>query len=131
MNKSFRFLIPAALMSVLMGVPAGAHFTSQSSEQLQLAVGEAKTISLTENPSTGYEWKAALEESSNLDAVRIDDLGYEPADSHLLGAPGKHSWRIVGVTAGKARLVLNYFRSWESAPPAQRHIVHIDVTAAP
>ncbi len=128
MSVNLRFFIPVALLSLLWSAPVIAHFTSQSGEQLQLDVGETKTIMLTENPSTGYQWKVSPDESSNLDAVRVDDLGYKEAETHLLGAPGKHSWAIAGVAPGKARLVLNYFRSWEHVPPAQRHIVDIEVT---
>lgn len=128
MSVNLRFFIPVALISLLSSAPVFAHFTSQSADRLQLAVGETQTITLTENPSTGYRWKVSPDESSNLDAIRVDDLGYAEAEAHLLGAPGKHSWRIAGVTPGKARLVLDYSRSWEHVPPAQRHIVDIEVT---
>jgi len=129
MHKSLSLLILGAFMSVLIGVAFAQ--AADSSETLRLAVGEAKTITLSENPSTGYQWKIDETASSNLDAVRITDLGHEEAQSHLIGAPGKHSWRIEGVAPGTAQLVLDYLRSWEHVAPAERHIVDIEVTPRP
>lgn len=126
MKTSLQFLIPAILVSAVIGADVRG-LAAESREQMRLAVGEAKTITLSENPSTGFQWKVDEAQSSNLDVVRISDLGHEEAQGHLIGAPGTHSWRIEGVTPGKARLVLDYLRSWEHVAPAERHIADIEV----
>lgn len=118
----------AFLLALLLPMPVGAEATSQSSETIQLAVGAEKPITLSENPSAGYSWHIDKAESSNLAAVRISDAGYHPGASHLIGAPGTHSWQIEALAPGKARIVFDYFRSWEHFAPARRHTVEVEIT---
>ncbi len=125
---NFQLLIVPALLSALICWPASAQSNSQSSETLHLAVGAAKTVTLSENTSTGYKWHIDTAQSTNLAAVRVSDLGHQHGSSHLYGAPGTHSWRIEGVTPGKAQLVLAYSRPWEHVAPAKLHTVSIEIT---
>jgi inhibitor of cysteine peptidase len=125
----FRFLVPVALLAAAVCLPVLAQPTTQSEENLALTVGAAKVVTLAENPTTGYEWHVDTAESTNLAAVQVTDVGHEQ-QSKELGAPGTHSWRIQGIAAGKAQLVFDYERPWEHGPPADRHIVHIDIAPA-
>lgn len=124
------FLIPVAMLAMVLCVPALAQPTTQSEENLALTVGTAKVVTLSENPTTGFEWHVDTAESVNLAAVQVTDLRHEQ-QSNQIGAPGTHSWRIEGIAAGKAQLVFDYARPWEHGAPADRHIVHIDIAPAP
>ncbi len=125
----FRFLGPVAFLAAAVWLPALAQPTTQSEGNLVLTVGTAKVVTLSENPTTGFEWHVDTAESVNLAAVQLTDLRHEQ-QSNQIGAPGTHSWRIEGIAAGKAQLVFDYERPWEHGPPADRHIVHIDIAPA-
>lgn len=121
-------LVPAVVLPLVALAPAGASAMAQTSETIHLAVGASKVLTLSENPSTGYKWHMNTAHSSNLAAVRISDLGYQHASSHLLGAPGTHRWRITGGMPGHVRIVFDYLRPWEHGAPAKRHVVNVEVT---
>ena len=63
--------------------------------------------------------------------VEVSDGGFQPASTALVGAPGEHLWRVVGMAAGSARIAFVYSRPWETGAPAQRHIVTVVVSAKP
>ncbi|HEY8066528.1 MAG TPA: protease inhibitor I42 family protein [Methylosinus sp.] len=84
---------------------------------LALAKGETRTIQFVENPSTGYVWRFDREASKNPAIARVGEGGFAPSggrsDHPLVGAPGRRSFRIEGVAAGRARLVFVVDRPWE------------------
>jgi inhibitor of cysteine peptidase len=126
---TFRLSIAAALLLALTGaMPAGAQTMSQSSENIRVSIGATRTITLKENPSTGYQWHINVAQSSNLAAVRISDAGYQAGARHLMGAPGMHLWRVEGRAQGVARIMFDYSRPWEHVAPIRRHAVQVEIT---
>jgi len=119
------FVLSACLLTLIASVPADAQ---ESSEAIRLVVGATKTISLEENPSTGFRWQINTAQSANFGAVRLNDLGYRRGSRQLIGAPGVHRWRIKGRAAGNAQIVFDYARSWEHVAPAKRHTVRVEIT---
>lgn len=122
------FVLSAFLLTLSASVPADAQ---ESSEAIRLVVGAAKTITLEENPSTGFKWQINTAQSSNLAVVRVNDLGYRRGSSQLVGAPGVHRWRIKAKAAGTARIVFDYARPWEHVAPAKRNTVRVEITRRP
>jgi inhibitor of cysteine peptidase len=119
------FVLSAFLLALSASVRADAQ---ESSEAIRLVVGATKTITLDENPSTGFRWQINTAQSANLAAVSVKDLGYRRGSSQLIGAPGVHRWRIKGKAAGTARIVFDYARPWEHVAPAKRNIVRVEIT---
>lgn len=111
--------------------PALAQSASEEAETWTLAVGAAKTLTLAENPSTGFQWRVDSDASRNLAAIDVSDEGYELGARDRIGAPGTHRWRIAALTPGRAHLVFAYARAWEHGPPAERHIIEIEIGSHP
>lgn len=97
---------------------------------LKLVVGQTTTVSLEENPSTGYQWQIDFAAGSNISIIHVTDNGFsqEAAGNHpLVGAPGIHSWTIEATGSGTAIVVFVYRREWE-ATPVRRRVVTIEAS---
>lgn len=92
-----------------------------ASEMLRLAPGASTRIELAENPSTGYSWRIGAAASAGLENVAIADNGYK-GGAKMPGAPGKHSWNVRALHAGKTTIQFNYQRPWEPAPVETRQV---------
>jgi inhibitor of cysteine peptidase len=119
MKRHFYFVL--ALLFAASGADA-------SDAVLKLATGGRASISLTENPSTGYSWRIDREQSANLEILRLDDGGFVrgDADGPRIGAPGKHRWSVEALSRGRATIGFVYQRPWENAP-ARTHRVTVQV----
>lgn len=83
--------------------------------------GEAFSLTLPGNPSTGYSWEV-------LDGTAVSQIG--EVESHQtgdpwnsgparLGAPAIQVVRLAAIATGQATVRLLYRRPWEDAPPVQ------------
>ncbi|MDP3046681.1 MAG: protease inhibitor I42 family protein [Chloroflexota bacterium] len=90
---------------------------------VELRTGDRLEVTLSGNPTTGYNWVALP-----LDKPILKQIG-EPefkADSSALGAGGKITLRFEAVSAGQTALQLAYRRSWETGvSPAKTFRVNI------
>lgn len=124
--------LPAAVLCTLLAVagvtPAHAQAQPQTIQIVSLSPGASTTIVLRENPSTGFRWRLNLARSTNLAIIRVTDRGYQAAASGLIGAPGSHRWEIKARAPGDASVVFIYTRSWEHKPPAETHVVQVNVS---
>jgi len=68
---------------------------------LTLNTGENFTLSLEENPTTGYSWE--LELSDGLTIIDDDYIG-DPNPEGLAGVGGTHTWIIEAETAGSQKV---------------------------
>jgi inhibitor of cysteine peptidase len=127
-----RWMIALAAVSALIALP-GAACADDTAETLRLTIGGDATFSLKENPSTGYRWHLDPRASNNLDLIEISDAGYDRGSSGdivhqpMVGVPGTRSFRITARKLGTAVAAFDYVRDWENQPPAQRHIVTVEV----
>lgn len=90
----------------------------------EVDVGDAITVQLEENPSTGYTWE--LSSCSETVLSRAQDSG-APAASVLPGAARIRTFRVVARSAGTALLELSLHRPWQSQQVAERFTVTIKV----
>ena len=94
--------------------------------RIQLQKGQALTVALEGNPSTGYNWQVEV-----LDQAILKQVG-EPefeAESDLLGAPGTVTLRFEAAGAGETELKLVYQRGWEQgAEPLETFTVQVTVS---
>ena len=76
-------------------------------------VGEVVEIRTKGNPTTGYEWKALVSESSNLkllDSKYVENSNPEG----MVGVGGTYIWHVTSNTPGTYAFVAAYGRSWEN-----------------
>jgi len=71
-------------------------------------LAEDVILSLPANPSTGYAWVLDEAASTGLDLVLVEDRGYGPPDSTLIGAPAPAIFAVICVAPGPVRLVFDY-----------------------
>lgn len=89
---------------------ANADGTSQT-----LKKGEAMSITLESNPSTGYSWYAAISDTAVL--AQMGEPEYTaPAESStpLVGASGTQTFLFQAAASGITTLTLEYKRGWET-----------------
>ncbi len=85
------------------------------SEEIASKTGEIVTISLSSNPTTGFEWKAEYD-SNFLKFVKKD---YFPS-SNLLGAGGTEIFKFEALKEGTTVLQMTYQRGSETANSKQK-----------
>jgi predicted secreted protein len=97
-----------------------------SNATLSVRTNEQFYITLSSNPSTGYEWQVAS--VSNPDMVRFVDSQYIRPESELLGAAGKQILTFNALQEGNATIQLEYVRPWESGvPPVSIYVAEVMV----
>jgi len=93
--------------------PTPAVYTSaDNGATVQASVGERFTVSLAENPTTGYTWD--MKAGPGLTRVVDKFVGPSPSPSPLMGAGGTRSWVFRVDKAGTLTLTGLYVRPWEA-----------------
>ena len=101
---------PARLVSFVYMVDEGLNVIQWGSVE---ASGGYVFISLTENPTTGYQWVV----EPSVEGVLIqesDEYLQDGAQEGLVGAGGTHTWRYAAATAGEVTLHFSLERSFET-----------------
>ncbi len=89
----------------------------QSQCPIDLNIGQALTLTLPSNPSTGYRW--LLQNPANAILGALGPEVYSSSDSDgMVGSAGQSTWRFRSRAAGEGHLVLVYQQPWapEEAP---------------
>lgn len=79
----------------------------------KLSVGENLTITLDENPTTGYTWNYEISDENKI--VIASDNYIESENEEIVGAGGIHEWTFSALDSGEVEVTFNYYRSWEGA----------------
>lgn len=79
--------------------------------QADLRVGDALTISLGANPSTGYQWETEAQIS---DRAVLSPAGHRTVapGSSRPGAPGADEWTFEAMAPGTATVTTSYGQPW-------------------
>lgn len=87
-------------------------YLSENNVQNTISIkkGSTYTITLDENPSTGFKWHYKI---SNQSVVQVISDKYIPSSNNIPGAPGKHEFVIKGLLEGSATITFTYFRDFE------------------
>ncbi len=91
--------------------PAAEEFAfneTNNNETVTLPVGSEITISLDENPTTGYSWNV----TSSAGLEYVNDTYIAP-ETELVGAGGVHVWQYLAAEKGTAEFSAIYKRPWE------------------
>lgn len=81
---------------------------TNNNETVTLPAGSEITISLDENPTTGYEWNV----TSSTGLEYVNDTYIAP-ETELVGAGGAHVWQYLAAEPGAAGFTAVYKRPWE------------------
>ena len=75
---------------------------------------DVQTISMPENPTTGYEWVYVLG-NTGIVSVQKDEFVAGDESEDLVGVGGNRVIEVVGVAEGETTIKCEYMRSWEEA----------------
>lgn len=78
-------------------------------ETVTLPAGSEITISLDENPTTGFSWNV----TSSVGLDYVNDTYIAP-ETGLVGAGGVHVWEYLAAEEGSAEFSAIYKRPWEN-----------------
>lgn len=100
--------------------------TNESSDgtEVALSVGDLLELDLAETPTTGFRWKLS---GSPTPGCVLEADGLRAPDTLQPGRPGRHWWKFRAAEPGAWHIVLDYGRSWASAPPARRFSLTVRV----
>ena len=106
------------------GCDTGVKAYSDPSKMIEINAGTEfdVVISLDSNPSTGYSWVAAYDQT----ALVLVDQEYKAGDSNLIGAPGTQIFSFKALKSGQTSITMSYQRSWEPNP-IQTKVFSVDV----
>ena len=92
--------------------PPAVYTAVDNNATVAARVGEQLTVTLAENPTTGYQWD--MKAGPGLTLVSDQFIGPSPSPSPLEGAGGTHSWVFRANAAGTLTLTGLYVRPWEA-----------------
>jgi len=78
---------------------------------------KALTLTLDENPTTGYSWAYTMAPTGIL-ALDSDAFVNAPTSENVVGAGGTHTWTFKVIADGCVRLTFQYYRPWEAPTTA-------------
>lgn len=103
---SFSLILLTACASKGITPPAGAEVKE-----------DLLTVTLEENPTTGYMWNHTFDKEGILE-LQNDDYTPTATSDKVVGSGGNHSWIFKGIAEGKTVLTFKYYRPWEKADTA-------------
>lgn len=117
-----RLLVPLsfALLSACAQQPTQPiELDAESECPTRLQVGQALTLTLPSNPSTGYRWKVKEPAAAVLRSLS-PEVYSAPGDEDVVGSAGVSTWRYQASSTGDAQLMLVYQQPWaEDVDPVQ------------
>ncbi len=102
-----------------------AYNQSDNNKTVSAKIGDKFTVTLDENPSTGYSWYMSV-----TNGLTIVNDTYLPPNTTLVGAPGLHVWQIEADGTGDQKFSAIYKRLQE--PPTGNettYVLNVNVTA--
>ena len=88
--------------------PAEEYAFNEANNNETVTAGSEITISLEENPTTGYEWNV----TSSTGLEYVNDTYIAP-ETGLVGAGGVHVWEYIAAEEGAGEFSAIYKRPWE------------------
>lgn len=123
-----RFVIAAMLMLAWAPVKAGE---IPKLVKTEVTVGEIAFLKLPGNPKAGYKWRFNREQSSGLDLVEVNIVGWLMArkDVSMLfnNEEDRLNVALKGKAEGQAKLAFDYYRRFIGRIVSQTSTVQVDV----
>jgi inhibitor of cysteine peptidase len=121
-------LITLALAMLAACTPAGITLTEANNGQtIQLKKDGSLSITLSSNPTTGFQWTI-----DQIDPAQLKQLGdpdyVSDCTGGMVGCGGRQTFRFTATSLGQSQLRLIYHRTFEAnVPPAQTFNVTINI----
>ena len=145
--KYWFFAVTAILMSGFFGIvgcepeaaPANAKVLtgpviideSQAGKVVTASVGQIVEIRLKGNATTGYQWVVASMDTFSVSPSVLEQAGttYQPdqTDKNIVGSGGTSISKFKAVGKGRAKVTMQYLRSWEGQASAAKKL-SFDIT---
>lgn len=109
----FLLLVSVFTLLVVSGCTAKKMVLPSGSE----VEGDKLTITLEENPTTGYVWTLKMG-TENIVALESDEYKAVQTSENIVGSGGNHVWNFKGVSKGETVLTFKYYRPWEKEDSA-------------
>jgi inhibitor of cysteine peptidase len=109
---------------IVLGKEATGHY-------VEAAVGQAITVRLPGNPTTGFQWTALPPDDPAVVALGAGEYAPDPDAAGRVGAGGTYTFRFRAERPGAAKIVIQYRRSWEPSPTEVFHVLVRVAAAAP
>jgi len=107
-KKTFSILASAVLI-----LASGCRKNDVINSDYEISVNETFQVELVSNPTTGYTWKWANEQFTNI--VDTINWTYVPDAPELIGSGGKEVWEFRGIQTGIDTIKLEYCQSWDAS----------------
>jgi len=119
------------LMILLGGCPFGLGWpvsldADDNGGEVTLQVGTVLSVSLSSNPSTGFEWELV-----DLDSSVVEHTGTSHRSGCLIPMPGcggTDTWMFTVLSPGITTLRMIYHRPWEDVEPGRIFEVMVSVS---
>ncbi|MEB6592614.1 MULTISPECIES: protease inhibitor I42 family protein [Pseudomonas] len=109
-----RLLVPlglALLCACAQHPTQPVELDAESECPTRLQVGQALTLTLPSNPSTGYRWRVESPASNVLRSLG-PEVYSAPEEEDMVGSAGVSTWRYRASSSGEAHLLLVYQQPW-------------------
>ena len=122
---SFAFVSVVFLSSTPSEAKMSAILTAaDNGRTIDLRVGDAITLRLPENASTGYRWAV---DAADANLIEIKEGDYV-SQSKMPGGGGERQWSIQAKAAGSAQLKLKRWREWQGeGSVVERYEIHLRI----
>jgi inhibitor of cysteine peptidase len=128
-------IVGAALVSAGCGSQANANGgpmqlgEADNGKSVTLKAGDSIQIKVDGNPTTGFEWTAALEAKDAALLAQQGDPAYADSSTNpsIVGSGGTYTFTFKALAAGTATIKLVYQRGWEKVEPAKTFTVTVTV----
>jgi inhibitor of cysteine peptidase len=98
---------------------------TDNGKTIQLPTGDRVTVSLDENPTTGYRWAI---QTMTAPLLELESSDYAPPSGSAVGTGGMRRMVFAIRQAGMARLELKLWREWEGdTSVVERYAVIFDI----
>lgn len=81
---------------------------SENQKNIDIKTGQEFVITLTSNPSTGYNW--SVDNIYNKNIISMISSEFRPTDTKMSGVPGTELWTFKGAGKGNTKLSFKYTR---------------------
>ena len=112
------FLISCSKFSKDTGEVISIPLTAvDSNREVVLPQGHSFRIVLPSNPTTGYAWKAVVD---NPKVISVVSSKFDADSSGRVGVGGETTWVLMTRNKGNATLTFSHQRAWEEDVPPTR-----------
>jgi inhibitor of cysteine peptidase len=126
-----RNLIAIFIIAVLIGFSCSAKPVKLSEKDngktITVKKGAVLSITLSSNPTTGYEW-SIKEMPENILQGGVEEYVQDKSEKGMVGTGGKEIFKFTAQKKGSGTLTLVYERKWEGElPDSKKFSIKINV----